>query len=269
MTHVNALNWLTQTRQQAVRSISDLQGLTACSQQVTLANGEQFVLRSQTQRATDFGVNYQQEALLLCHLSPLGFSPKPIYCDENASLLAWIDGDVPTTFRPDLLRKLARVMSQLHQFAISSENLPLCLDGGQHGVPISFPQLDLAERCQFLWNKLSPEKQQALPFSPPFQPITPFRQALCHHDVHLGNLIEQGERLFLIDWEYAALSDPALDLALFLQANPLTHAEQQQFLKHYFAISPFFSPPCLTKMAQYQKAIAKLNRLWYAVSLSN
>lgn len=279
MASVKALEWLIQTRQQAVRTITDLQGLTACSQLITLANGERYVLRTQSQRATDYGVNYQQEAQLLRHIAPLGIAPTPIYTDENASLLAWIDGEVPTAFRPDLLRKLADTMAKLHHYEISrdamlasalsaihSKNFTRCTDGRQHGVPTTiFPKLDIAERCQFLWDKLSPEKQLALPFSPPFQPITPFRHALCHHDVHLGNLVEQGDRLFLIDWEYAAISDPALDLALFLHANRLSERDQQLFLRCYFADFPQDLTPCINKIAEYQSTVQILSDLWYAI----
>lgn len=254
MASVKALEWLTRTRQQAVRTITDLQGLTACSQLITLANGERYVLRTQSQRATDYGVNYQQEVQLLCYIAPLGIAPTPIYTDENASLLAWIDGEVPTAFRPDLLRKLAETMAKLHATSLQ----------GVRSLPKS-AKFDLAERCQFLWDKLSPEKQHALPFSPPFQPITPFRHALCHHDVHLGNLVEQGDRLFLIDWEYAAISDPALDLALFLHANRLSEGDQQLFLRCYFADFPQDLTPCINKIAEYQPTVQILSDLWYAI----
>jgi thiamine kinase-like enzyme len=36
---------------------------------------------------------------------------------------------------------------------------------------------------------------------------------LCHNDVHHLNLIDDSERLWLIDWEYAGLGNPLFDLA--------------------------------------------------------
>ena len=35
----------------------------------------------------------------------------------------------------------------------------------------------------------------------------------CHDDVHAGNILWQGSRPWLIDWEYAGMNDPAFDLA--------------------------------------------------------
>ncbi|MDG6785072.1 hypothetical protein QA337_06145, partial [Glaesserella parasuis] len=79
-----ALQWLEQQQQQAVSSITKLAGLTACSHLVELANGERYVLRSQTQRATDYGIDYQQEVAFLRLIEPLGFAPCiRIWAKEN------------------------------------------------------------------------------------------------------------------------------------------------------------------------------------------
>lgn len=250
----SAIEWLQIQRKQAVSSVKKLAGLTACSQLVTLKNGERYVLRTQRARATDVGVNYQQEAELLNTIFSLGFSPKPIYCDQNFSLLAWIEGEIPTTFSHSLLIKLAENLAQLHQFplqAVSSAK--------------NIAKLDLAKRCQFLWDKLPANKQAELPFSLPFQQIQPLTTAICHHDLHLGNFVERGDKLFFIDWEYATISDPALDLALFLNANSLSEEEKAVFFTHYFAKNPLNPTACKEKMNEYQPIIEQLNQLWYAI----
>lgn len=249
-----ALKWLQNNHTQAVRSIQKLAGLTACSYKVTFTSGERAVLREQTQRASNVGVNYQQEAQLLRAIAPLGFSPKPIYNDRLFSLLSWINGKKPTSFTPKLLQKLAEQLAKLHQFPLQA----VC------STP-HFAKLDLAERCQFLWDKLSPKKQQKLNFCPPFMAIKPLAVAVCHHDLHLGNFIEQNDTLYLIDWEYTAISDPALELALFLHGNSLSPKEKALFLHHYFAKNPLNQTACMAKMAEYQPLIAQLNQLWYAI----
>lgn len=47
----------------------------------------------------------------------------------------------------------------------------------------------------------------------------PRRATLVHLDLHPANLVE-GEELMLLDWEYAACGDPALDLASLLAFDP-------------------------------------------------
>jgi len=43
--------------------------------------------------------------------------------------------------------------------------------------------------------------------------IAPFRPVLCHNDVLPANLIDDGGRLWLVDWEYAGIGHPLFDLA--------------------------------------------------------
>jgi thiamine kinase-like enzyme len=41
----------------------------------------------------------------------------------------------------------------------------------------------------------------------------PSRLASCHHDLHHRNVIDDGRRLLVVDWEYAGPGDPAADIA--------------------------------------------------------
>lgn len=249
---MNVLQWLEQNRHQAVISRQKLAGLTACSEQVTLANGECYVFRQQSQKATDYGIDYALEATLLKTIAPLNLSPTTIYSDNKSHLLTWIEGDVPNTFNDLILTKLAENLARLHLFDWQAVELLR-----------NFAKLDLAQRCQFLWDKLTYEQQASLPFSPPFPNIQPFHHAICHHDIHLGNLVKRGDKLFLIDWEYAAISDPALELCLFLQANALSETQQALFFETYFAKTGFDRTACMQKIKEYQPESDKLSQMWY------
>ncbi len=52
-------------------------------------------------------------------------------------------------------------------------------------------------------------------------------------DIHPGNLLTTGEELRLIDWEYAADGDIALDIAALFRSNGWSAEQQQRFLQHY------------------------------------
>jgi thiamine kinase-like enzyme len=45
--------------------------------------------------------------------------------------------------------------------------------------------------------------------------------APCHNDLLAANFIDGGERLWIVDWEYAGMGDPAFDLANFAVSNGL------------------------------------------------
>jgi thiamine kinase-like enzyme len=55
---------------------------------------------------------------------------------------------------------------------------------------------------------------------------------LCHGDVHVGNIIDDGE-LRLIDWEYAGTTHRALDLASFARQQELSKMQLSAFLAAY------------------------------------
>ncbi len=43
--------------------------------------------------------------------------------------------------------------------------------------------------------------------------IAPFRPVLCHNDLLPANLIDDGRRIWLVNWEYAGIGHPLFDLA--------------------------------------------------------
>jgi thiamine kinase len=55
---------------------------------------------------------------------------------------------------------------------------------------------------------------------------------LCHGDVHVGNIVDDGE-LRLIDWEYAGTTHRALDLAAFARQQELTEVQLSAVLAVY------------------------------------
>ncbi|OOR99870.1 hypothetical protein B0187_03435 [Haemophilus paracuniculus] len=244
--------WLAENRLQGVRSCQILDGQTRCSHKLETTDGEQYVLRQPSQRAINLGVDFQQEVQILRLIAPLNIAPQVVAHTETFSLLQWIEGQSPREFSDHLLIQLADLLAKLHQFS------PLQAVGFRQ---IS-TRLNLAERCQFLWEQLSPCQQQALPFSPPFPHIEPFGEAICHHDLHLGNLIQQGDHIYLIDWEYAALSDPALEFALLWANNPFNQDQQNRLLSRYLSQTGWEKTLFLAKIGEYQPLVTQLNQLW-------
>jgi thiamine kinase-like enzyme len=55
----------------------------------------------------------------------------------------------------------------------------------------------------------------------------------CHNDLLAGNFIDTGDRLWIVDWEYAGMGDPAFDLANFAVNNGLDEAGDAQLLDDY------------------------------------
>ncbi len=54
----------------------------------------------------------------------------------------------------------------------------------------------------------------------------------CHNDLLAANFI-RGERLWIVDWEYAGMGDPAFDLANFAVNNGLDELGDRTLLDAY------------------------------------
>lgn len=63
--------------------------------------------------------------------------------------------------------------------------------------------------------------------------VTPFTPTLCHNDLLAGNILDAGDRLWLVDWEYAGIGNPLFDLANVSGNSQLTNEQDQIFLTAY------------------------------------
>jgi thiamine kinase-like enzyme len=59
----------------------------------------------------------------------------------------------------------------------------------------------------------------------------------CHNDLLTANFLDDGERLRLLDWEYAGMGDRFFDLANFASHHSLAPDEEAAFLAAYFGES--------------------------------
>jgi thiamine kinase-like enzyme len=59
-----------------------------------------------------------------------------------------------------------------------------------------------------------------------------------HHDLLPGNFMDDGQRLWLIDWEYGGFGTAMFDLANICANNSFSEADQQRFLEIYFERAP-------------------------------
>jgi thiamine kinase-like enzyme len=61
---------------------------------------------------------------------------------------------------------------------------------------------------------------------------------LGHNDLLAGNVLDDGSRLWLIDWDYAGFSTPLFDLANLATNNDLPLAAEAELLGEYLGITP-------------------------------
>lgn len=60
-----------------------------------------------------------------------------------------------------------------------------------------------------------------------------YPKILCHCDFYDPNILFQGTRPYLIDWEYAGVDDPGVDLGTFIACSDYTFEEAMDILDRY------------------------------------
>lgn len=202
--------------------ISPVSGLTGESWRITAANID-WLAREQSAQKSQLGVNRRRERKLLHHVAPSYLSPVVMGANRQWLVVNWLEGDVVTGAQfIDLLNngELAQLLSCLHRLPASGYRLDL------HAQLIRYARLIDPKRRSPDWLRLQrgfirTAQPQALKLAP------------LHMDIHPGNLLTTADGLKLIDWEYAADGDIALDIAALFCGNNWPVARQQVFLQHY------------------------------------
>ncbi len=61
---------------------------------------------------------------------------------------------------------------------------------------------------------------------------------LGHNDLLAANILDDGDRLWLIDWEYGGYNSPLFDLAGLASNNGLSEVQERAMLEQYFSAEP-------------------------------
>jgi thiamine kinase-like enzyme len=194
---------------------------------------EDWVVRRAATDQTPALLDLPTEFDVLRRVADAGLGPKPRACDAELGLLAserlpdaypWIPA---LAAQPANIARLAERLRALH--ALAPPALPayrpdVIADRYLHSVR--------ARR------RLSAEHERwrdelaalARGFVEQYAP-----SALCHNDLVAENILDDGAELWFVDFEYATLAHPILDLAGVVAMNGFARAEQRQLLAAYYA----------------------------------
>ena len=68
--------------------------------------------------------------------------------------------------------------------------------------------------------------------------VGPIDIVLGHNDLLAANILDDGERIWLIDWEYGGFNSPLFDLGGLATNNGLSEIEEEKMLRQYFGADP-------------------------------
>ena len=213
-----------------IRSLEPLGGgITNRNFKVTLLDGTEVVLRIGGKDTELLGIDRDDEHAATRAAAGAGLAPEVIAFVEPEGFLVtrFVRGrplpvdEVRTT---EALREIARGLRLLHdgpaipgRFDSFRVVEAYCATATAHGVAVPSAYATAKEVADRI------EETRGV------QPPAP-----CHNDLLNANFITDGERIWIVDWEYAGMGDRFFDLANFSVNHELSADENEELLRLYF-----------------------------------
>jgi thiamine kinase-like enzyme len=171
------------------------------------------------------GVEPQRERALQQRAAEAGIAPAPLAADPAGrwQLRPWVEGRAwdARDFEDARSRKrLAQLLLRLHEVVPPAP-----------AVATLDPLAVVRKWCVWLGAAAPPAAIDDIHAA--LTRIDSARRptVIIHSDVHAGNVIDAGDRLWLIDWEYAHVGDPLCDVAAMIASAPQLGGHADEWLQ--------------------------------------
>lgn len=208
-------------------------GLTNRNFRVT-ANNQTYFIRMGTSFPSLLCIVRENEEKFYQIAEDLELAPKLLYCELEQGIMVtpYVHGTKfgkimgKWTGNPkDVIACIIQTMKKIH-----SVKSPI-----NHPIPYPYRIM----KCYFqvgldIGAAFPPSMEEAVAL---IQAVNiPFgKEVLCHHDFFWTNLLHDGKKLWIVDWEYADWDDPFYDLAGFCIKQDLNEEEKEFALQGYLS----------------------------------
>jgi thiamine kinase len=210
-----------------------------------LRDGHAYALRVAAGDSYDLGLDRAWEARVLARAAAADLAPALEYCDPQRGILIahWVDGRSwsPTDVRRQAnISRMAELLRRIHALPMPTParvmgpvNWIECYGAALRNVPAETPaQRPGARADRDHLPAAAARRLASLAALPSVDPV------VCHSDLHTLNLVDRGNSLVLLDWEYAHAADPLWDLAGWSANNDLEDDLKQDLLARYAGRPP-------------------------------
>ena len=160
----------------------------------------------------------------------LGITPPQVYAQADALVIGFVEG---VTYGPEQvqenLERLLPTVRRLHTEGLSAVRGPVLAFSPFHVVR-HYAKLLNEGACRMLTElprllRISAELEVA---------AGAIDLALCHNDLLAANFIDDGDRIWLVDWEHAGFGSPLFDLANIASNSLFSEDLERRMLALYF-----------------------------------
>jgi thiamine kinase-like enzyme len=209
-------------------------GITNANYRVDV-DGESFVVRIPADNAAMLGIDRHREYQCTMAAGRSGVAPEVVAFLPDVGVLVtrFVPGRHPTAVEMVTPEMMARVVDSVRAYhegpAFEGTFSPFRAiehylhTARRHGAPLPPDADTLVTRLGAIEAALSPAGGLIRP---------------CHNDLWDPNLIDDGTRIRIVDWEYAGMGDAYFDLASFAIHHELSDAQDRALLRRYFGDVP-------------------------------
>jgi thiamine kinase-like enzyme len=206
-------------------------GLTNQNYKVVAASGQRMVLRLSAPQSELLAIDRDAEYANSLAAAAAGVAPRVLAYrpDLRALVIEWIDARTLATADLDdaaTLRRVAAACRQLHDgprfrsdfdmVGLQQRYLHLVISRG-YRLPMTY--LDLLPRVAAIGNALA---------------LRPLPTVPCHNDLLAANIMDDGERIWFIDFEYSGNADPCFELGDLWSETGLPPNRLEELVAAYF-----------------------------------
>jgi thiamine kinase-like enzyme len=206
-------------------------GITNKNYKITV-DGESFVLRMGGNETKYLGINRKTEYECSRLAAQIGMAPEPIaFIEPEGFIVArFISGKgipVEEIGTEENITHVVKSMKAYHALDFFPGSFsPFRVAEEYKNTALSF-NVKLPDKMEWYLEK-SREIENAMYAHEPLT-LHP-----CHNDLLNANFIDDGNRIRILDWEYAGMGDIFFDLGNFAIQNELNHEQDELLLKIYF-----------------------------------
>ncbi len=166
----------------------------------------------------------------------IGVSPEPLYREEGIQVVRFVDGRVYGEAEVRVDANLERIVDLLRRF---HREMPQQFDG----IPVMFWVFQVLRHYRNLLQRGNSSHAGRLAELARIADdletaVGAVDIVFGHNDLLAANFIDDGEKIWLIDFDYAGFNSPLFDLANLASNNELSESQQAAMLEQYFDARP-------------------------------
>ena len=191
-----------------------------------------------------------------------GISPEVVHSEPGIIVLRYVDGvtlSAPDIRDPARLARIVPLLRRVHR------EMPRHLRGPLLAFWVFHVIRDYAHTLAERGSGYAQRLPELVAISDELETeVGPIDLVFGHNDLLPGNFIDDGHRVWLIDWDYAGWNSPLFDLANLASNAEFDHAAEEHLLAAYFGRAP--DPRLWASYAAMKCASLLREAMWSMVS---